>query len=413
MKIIVHKDIFNEVYLPHLLNYSKRYEIYYGGAGSGKSYFVAQKLVYKALNSRRKILVLRKVGRTVKNSVFQLILDTLVQFKIKDKCKINKTDFSIELPNGSLFLCSGLDDPEKIKSITGLTDAWLEEATEFAQDDFNQIDLRIRDPYAENQQIILSFNPVSKANWAYLQFFADNEELIDFRARVDIIKSNYLDNPHLPQQYIDSLLMLKATNPVYYGIYALGDFGSLDKLVYSNWQSFDFKQEDIKGQLLCGLDFGYTNDPTAFVAGILVPEENRIYVFKEWGGTGYLNDAIAAQIQDMGFAKSTIMADAAEQKSIDEIKKLGIYRIKPCVKGQGSVLQGIQKLQQYELVIHPDCKEIINELQNYAWEKDKQTNEYINKPVDKFNHYLDALRYSLQCLDDRIPLRSFNKDLLF
>ena len=413
MKIIVHKDIFNDVYLPHLTDYSKRYEIYYGGAGSGKSYFVAQKLVYKALSSRRKILVLRKVGRTVKNSVFQLILDTLVQFKIKDKCKINKTDFSIELPNGSLFLCSGLDDPEKIKSITGLTDAWLEEATEFAQDDFNQIDLRIRDPYAKNQQIILSFNPVSKANWAYLQFFADNEELNDFRSRVEIVKSNYLNNPHLPQQYIDSLLMLKATNPVYYGIYALGDFGSLDKLVYSNWQFFDFKREDIKGQLLCGLDFGYTNDPTAFVAGILVPEENRIYVFKEWGGTGYLNDAIAAQIQEMGFAKSTIMADAAEQKSIDEIKRLGIYRIKPCVKGQGSVLQGIQKLQQYELIIHPDCKEIINELQNYSWEKDKQTNEYINKPVDKFNHYLDALRYSLQCLEDRIPLKSFNKDLLF
>ena len=413
MKIIVHKDIFNDVYLPHLLDYNKRYEIYYGGAGSGKSYFVAQKLVYKALSSRRKILVLRKVGRTVKNSVFQLILDTLVQFKIKDKCKINKTDFSIELPNSSLFLCSGLDDPEKIKSITGLTDAWLEEATEFAQDDFNQIDLRIRDPYAENQQIILSFNPVSKANWAYLQFFADNEELSDFRTRVEIVKSNYLDNPHLPQQYIDSLLMLKATNPVYYGIYALGDFGSLDKLVYSNWQSFDFNKDDIQGQLLCGLDFGYTNDPTAFVAGILVPEENRIYVFKEWGGTNFLNDAIAAQIQEMGFAKSTIMADSAEQKSIDEIKRLGIYRIKPCVKGQGSILQGIQKLQQYELVIHPSCKEIINELQNYAWEKDKQTNEYINKPIDKFNHYLDALRYSLQCLDDRIPLRSFNKDLLF
>ena len=103
--------------------------------------------------------------------------DTLNSFHLLDKCKINKTDYSIELPNGSLFLCSGLDDPEKIKSITGLTDAWLEEATEFAQDDFNQIDLRIRDPFAQNQQIILSFNPVSKANWCYLQFFAENPEL--------------------------------------------------------------------------------------------------------------------------------------------------------------------------------------------------------------------------------------------
>ena len=413
MKLIIHKNIFNDIYLPHLKDFTKRYEVYYGGAGSGKSYFVAQKLVIKALSDRRKVLVLRKVGRTVKNSVFQLILDTLNLFQIKDKCKINKTDFSIELPNGSVFLCSGLDDPEKIKSIAGLTDAWLEEATEFTQDDFNQIDLRIRDPLAKDQQLILSFNPVSKASWCYLQFFAENPELDEFRSKVEIVKSNYTNNPHLPQAYVDSLLLLKATNPVYYGIYALGDFGSLDKLVYSNWQKFEFNKEDIKGDLIIGLDFGYTNDPTALVAAIVNAEENRIYVFKEWGGTGLLNDDIAKNIIDFGFAKSIIKADSAEQKSIDEIKRAGVLRISPCTKGQGSILQGIQKLQQYELIIHPDCKEILNELQNYAWEKDKQTNEYINKPIDKYNHYLDALRYALQCLDERVPLRSMDKKMLF
>lgn len=413
MKIIVKKNIFNDIYLPHLTDYSKRYEIYYGGAGSGKSFFVAQKLVYKALSERRKILVLRKVGRTTKNSTFQLLLDTLDQFKIRNKCKINKTDFSIELPNSSLFICSGLDDPEKIKSIAGLTDAWLEEATEFSQDDFNQIDLRIRDPHARGQQLILSFNPVSKANWCYLQFFSDNLELKEFRDKVEIVKSNYLNNPHLPQAYIDSLLSLKATNPAYYSIYALGNFGSLDKLVYSNWQSFDFDEKQLKGPLICGLDFGYTNDPTAFVAGIVEPKENRIYIFKEWGGTGFLNDDIAAQIKEMGFSKSIIKADSAEEKSIAEIKKMGIYRISGCTKGQGSILQGIQKLQQYELIIHPNCKEVINELQNYSWQKDKQTNEYINKPIDKYNHYLDALRYSLQCLEERMPLRTMDKNILF
>ena len=161
------------------------------------------------------------------------------------------------------------------------------------------------------------------------------------------------------------------------------------------------------------MDFGYTADPTAFVAAKVVPEEKRIYVFKEWGGPGYLNNEIAEQIKAMGFAKSVIKADSAEQKSIEEIKQAGVYRISPCVKGQGSILQGIQKLQQYELIIHPDCKNIIEELQNYSWEKDKQTNEYINKPVDKYNHYLDALRYSLQCLDERVPLRTMDKNLLF
>lgn len=413
MKLIVRKEIFNEVYLPYVEDWRHRYEVYYGGAGSGKSFFVGQKVVFKALASRRKILVLRKVGKTVKNSVFQLLLETLDQFKLRDRCKINKTDFSIELPNGSIFLCSGLDDPEKIKSITGLTDAWLEEATEFTQDDFNQIDLRIRDPFAPDQQLFLSFNPVSKANWCYLQFFKPNPELEEFRSRVLVVHTNYKDNTRLPQSYVDALLLMAATNPVYYKIYALGEFGSLDKLIYNNWQSFDFNPSLIRGQPLCGLDFGYTNDPTAFTASTLVPAENRIYVFKEWGGTGYLNDQIAAEIKKMGFAKSVIIADAAEQKSIDEIKQQGIYRIKPCVKGQGSVLQGIQKLQQYELIVHPDCIEVINELQNYAWEKDRATNEYINKPQDKYNHYLDSLRYSLQCVEDRVPLRTMDKSLLF
>lgn len=413
MKLIVRKEIFNEVYLPYVEDWSHRYEVFYGGAGSGKSFFVGQKVVFKALASRRKILVLRKVGKTVKNSVFQLLLETLDQFKLRDRCKINKTDFSIELPNGSIFLCSGLDDPEKIKSITGLTDAWLEEATEFTQDDFNQIDLRIRDPFAPNQQLFLSFNPVSKANWCYLQFFKPNPELEEFRSRVLVVHTNYKDNTRLPQSYVDALLLMASTNPVYYKIYALGEFGSLDKLIYNNWQSFDFNPSLIRGQPLCGLDFGYTNDPTAFTASTLVPAENRIYVFKEWGGTGYLNDQIAAEIKKMGFAKSVIIADAAEQKSIDEIKQQGIYRIKPCVKGQGSVLQGIQKLQQYELIVHPDCIEVINELQNYAWEKDRATNEYINKPQDKYNHYLDSLRYSLQCVEDRVPLRTMDKSLLF
>ena len=413
MKIKVHTNIFCPVYLPHLNPDGHRILVFYGGAGSGKSFFVAQRLVYKALRSRRKILVLRKVNRTTKASTFQLLLDTLDQFGIRDRCSINRTDFTITLPNGSMFLCMGLDDPEKIKSITGLTDAWLEEATEFSLDDFSQVNLRVRDPKAENQEVILSMNPVSRANWTYLQFFAENPDLDEFRKTVRIVHTTYKDNPHLPEAYVQALLMMKATNEVYYKIYALGEFGSLDKLIYNNWQKMDFDPDTIKGQLLCGLDFGYTNDPTAFTASILVENERRIYIFKEWGGTGYLNNAIADQIKEMGFAKSIICADSAEQKSIDEIKRLGISRIKPCVKGKGSVLQGIQKLQQYELIVHPSCENVIEELENYAWKKDKQTNEYINEPAEGFDHYMDSLRYSLQCLDVRTQLTTMKKDLLF
>lgn len=414
MKLILHKEIFNDVYLSSLDDYSKRYEIYYGGAGSGKSVFVAQKLVKKALTDRRKILVLRKVDKTTKNSTFQLLLDTLTDWKIIDKCKINRTDFTITLPNGSVFLCCGLQDPERIKSITGLTDAWLEEATEFNQEDFNQIDLRIRHPEAKGQQIILSFNPVSKVNWCYKLFFkeAADAAMTDFRAQCKILHTNYLDNKFLPQSYIDSLLLLKATNLDYYKIYALGEFGSLSKLVFNNWKVEEFDCTQVHGDLCVGLDFGFIADPTALVASIVDDENKKIYVFNAKSRKGLLNNEIAEMIKAEGFAKSSIIADSAEQKSIEEIKREGISRIKPATKGQGSILQGIQKLQQYQIIVHPSgAAALIEELKNYCWEKDKKTNEYINKPIDKYNHCIDALRYSLQCMEHH-KVKTMDKTLL-
>lgn len=412
MRIVLKKNLFNKAYLPHLNDYSKRYEIYYGGAGSGKSKFIAQKLILKGMNDRRKFLVLRKVNSTSKNSTFQLLLDTLSEWKLLDKSKVNRTALQITLPSGSIFICMGLDDPEKLKSIAGITDAWMEEATEFTQNDFNQVDLRIRQKVS-NSQIILSFNPVSKANWCYLTFFKENAELDEFRQYCEIVQTTYKDNAFLPQQYIDSLLLLKNTNPVYYKIYAEGEFGSLDKLVYPSWQSFDFDYTKIKGQTCVGLDFGYVNDPTALVLSVVEPNDKRIYIYKEWGGTGYLNDAIANKLKELGLSKTTIIADSAEAKSIDEIKRYGIRRILPAKKGNDSILQGIQRIQQYEIIVHPSCTQTIEELQNYAWTKDKATNEYINKPVDKFNHYLDALRYSIQCLDERPKLQTMDKNMLF
>ena len=420
MDIIVERNVFNDAYLPSLLDYDKRYEIYYGGSGSGKSHFVAQKLIIKAVNDVRKILVCRKVGRTVKNSVFQLLLQQLQFFQLLPLCKVNKTDFTIELSNGSKFLCTGLDDAEKVKSIVGLTDIWMEEATQFLQDDFNQLDLRLRHPTAAGQQMILSFNPVSKVNYCYKLFFNDKyedeqekKEIMEFRGKCKILKTTYQDNQHLPQQYIDSLLLLKGTNPTYFSIYALGEFGSLSKLIYSNWKVQEFNHKDVKGQLLVGLDFGFVNDTTALICSLLDEKNKKIYVFDEWGDVGKTNPEIAQVIKDKGLAKSVIIADSAEQKSIEEIKREGINRIKGAVKGKGSILSGIQKLQQYQLIIHPSCKQTIEQLSNYSWKKDKNTNEYYNQPVDKWNHFLDALRYSLQCADTATKLKTMNKNILF
>lgn len=407
INIKLSKKLFNETYYPYLLNYKHRYEVYYGGAGSGKSVFVAQKLIFKALNQKRKILVIRKVGTTLKDSVFQLINDTLKEWKIYNLCQVNLSTYTITLPNDSVFLFKGLDDREKIKSITDITDIWCEEATELAEDDYTQLDLRLR-ALKPDLQLICSFNPVSKANWVYKKWFASSAQP---NGDTFILKTTYKDNRFLPKAYINALEEKQQTNYSYYKIYALGEFCSLDKLVFSNWETADFDNREINGVLLVGLDFGFINDTTALVASLLDQENKRLYIFKEWGATGKTNKEIADVITVLGFSKSVIIADSAEPKSIEELRRDGISRIRESIKGKDSVIHGIQKLQNYKIIVHPTCEKIITEFENYSWKKDKQSGEYINQPIDEFNHFIDALRYSLQCIKTN-KIKTINKAAL-
>lgn len=399
------RKIFNDAYYNDLFDYTNRYQVFYGGAGSGKSHFVFQKVVVKALNDRRKVLVIRKVARTLKDSCFQMVIDTLAKFQLLSACKINNSTFTIELPNGSMFLFKGMDDEQKIKSVAGITDIVIEEATEITQDEFTQLDLRLR-AISANLQIYLMFNPVSKVNWCYKYWFENGTP-----ANTKIIKTTYKDNKFLPPDYVASLERMRETNFTYWNIYANGEFCSLDKLVFSNWRQSD---EPVAADLplLIGLDFGFINDASALVVARLDESSKRIYVIDEVYQKGLLNDAIADLIKYKGLAKEVIIADAAEQKSIAEIKREGVPRIKAAVKGQGSVLQGIQKLQQYEIVVSSSCPNLLVELQNYSWQKDKSSGEYINQPQDCFNHCIDALRYSLQCVENKARLTTMNKSLL-
>lgn len=397
-QIKLNKKIFNSIYLPYLQENDTRYEIFYGGGGSGKSHFLAQRIIYRSLTSVRKTLVVRKVDRTIRDSVFALLVDMLKKFQIKDMVKINLTNYTIVFPNGSIIVCTGLQDAERIKSIHGITDIWIEEASELTHDEFSQLDIRLRHPSAKHQKMMLSFNPISKQNWVYKTFFENTHP------NSTVLKTTYHDNRFLPDSYTASLEALRETNPAYYDIYCLGEFGSLDRLVFTNWEEEEFNYEDIKGKLAVGLDWGFTNDTTALVASIVL--DDTIYVFNTKGGTGLVNKDIANLISNEGLNKSTIIADSAEPKSIEELKRLGIIRIKASKKGPDSIVHGIQKLQQYKIVVHPSCEELITELMNYSWQKDKQSGEYINKPVDKFNHYIDALRYSLQCIEN--PKEIFN-----
>lgn len=404
----IKKSHFNAIYEPFVKSYTKRYEIYFGGAGSGKSVFIAQKLIIKALSSKRKILIIRKYATTLKDSCYQLIIDILSKWKIIQYCNINKSTLTIELINGSIILFKGMDDSEKIKSITNISDIWIEESTEISEDDFTQLDLRLRGN-AGNLQLYCSFNPVSKVNWVYKKWFSnaayDKENTM-------ILHTTYKDNRFLPKEYIEALEEKINSNPTYYRIYALGEFASLDKLIFNNYIVAPFNHYEIKGELLVGLDFGFVNDVSALIAAILDEPNKRIYIFKSWGDTNKTNEELANIISSLGFAKSVIVADSAEMKSIEEIRRKGISKIKPAVKGKDSILHGIQKLQQYKIIIHPSCAAVITEFENYSWKKDSKSNEYINQPIDKFNHYIDALRYSLQCVEDKKKMKTLNKSLL-
>lgn len=177
----------------------------------------------------RKVLVIRRYGTTIENSVFTLLCDILRQWGLFRFCKVNNTKYSVTLPNGSRFICSGLDDEEKIKSIAGITDIWAEEATELNRNQFTQLDLRLR-ARVEALQIFVSFNPVSKANWVFQKWFTEGAEYDE--AQTMILRTTYRDNRFLTPEYVRSLEEKQREDPVYYRIYALGEFCSLDKLVF-------------------------------------------------------------------------------------------------------------------------------------------------------------------------------------
>lgn len=408
MKIRIRRTIFNDTFFPLLEDNEHDVILLVGGGASGKSYFSFQRAVIRAIQDRRKYLVVRKSATDLRRSCWVDLQNTIKQFKITGLCKINMTNMTIELPNGSSFLCMGIDDFEKVKSIPDITDCIIEEASEITFDDFSQLKMRLRGKGNLRNQIVLMTNPISKVNWIYKHFFENGCK----EPNCLINRSTYKDNKFVNETTVRALESYKTTNPMFYRVYCLGEFGSISKQVFTNYHSEELDIDALRKQglqHLVGLDFGFVNDPTAIIDCLLDESHKRIYVLREFYKTGLLNSDIANQLQLMGLSKSLIIADSAEQKSIEEIKRAGISRIKPSIKGKGSVLQGIQKLQQYELVVDSSCFNLLEELENYSWKKDKASGEYINEPIDEYNHAIDALRYSLQCIDVRHQLRTIPK----
>lgn len=387
------KDFFNEVYLP-LLDNEERWTVIMGGGGSGKSHFVAQKMILKALKyPKRKVLVIRKVASTLRESVYALFIDQLSAIGVLQYCKYTTSHMKITLPNGSEFIFMGLDDSEKIKSIAGIDDIVIEEATELTKSDFMQLNTRLRSK-AKNQQIHLMYNPMSKAKWVYDFFHVQKQP------NCVVLRTNYTHNKFLPQDYVDSLLASKETDPHYYSVYALGEFGNLGKTVFNNWKEEAFDVNELvrnnNDLTTCiAMDFGFTNDPTTILFSLADLENKKLYVVEETWQKGLLNNEIAEIIHEKGYHKQLILADSAEPKSIEEIKGLGVPKIKGVKKGAGSINQGIQFMQQFEIVIHSSCQHTIQEFMDYSYQLDKATDQYVNGKFTGADHCIDAIRYSL------------------
>lgn len=385
------KKDFNDIYLPYLQN-TDRFLVFYGGRGSGKSVFIAQRYIYKCISQPYfRLLFCRKVARTVRNSQFQLFKDLITRAKLTDIFIIREGNMEIECVNGNKMIAGGMDDTEKIKSIQELTDVWCEEATEFTEVDIVNLNLVLRTRKAPNQ-IVLSFNPISKANHLYESLFL----LKKYPAT--IVKTTYLDNRFLPAGYAAEMERLKEINYNLYLYSALGEWGGMmEGLIYTHWEVVNEIPEGL--ETIYGLDFGF-NHPTALVKVDL--RENVMYAQQMIYKTEITNSDLIQRMKDMGIAREPIYCDAAEPQRIEELYRAG-FNVKPANKEKDSVKKGIDVIKSRKLYITSDSGDLIKELNSYVWSKDKNNNT-LDVPIKFFDDACDAMRYAVYTHTvDKVP----------
>ena len=383
-------------------NFKGRYRVCKGSRGSKKSRTTALFFIYSMMKyPEANLLVVRKVYRTLKDSCFTDLKWAINILGVQDYWSVKESPLEIiYIPTGQKILFRGLDDPLKVTSITvetgNLCWAWIEEAYEINKEqDFNMLDESIRGKIEEPlyKQITLTFNPWNERHWLKKRFFDVEDENIMAKT------TNYMCNEWLDDSDKKLFEDMKKNNPRRYQVAGLGNWGIVEGLVYENWEEKEFDVNEIskrKGvKSAFGLDFGYTNDPSAFFCGLIDVANKEIYVFDEIYKNAMKNRQIAEEIIRKGYGKEKIVADSQEPKSIDELYDLGLKGIRKSRKGRDSVNNGVQYIQDYKIIIHPRCVNFITEILNYMWDKDKFDNP-INKPVDDFNHLMDAMRYALE-----------------
>lgn len=412
----------NEIFLPDIVgrgygtywNYKGRYRVCKGSRASKKSTTTAMNLIYRIMEyPESNALVVRKTYRTLLDSCFAQLKWAVNRLGVKDYFDFKLSPLEIIYkPTGQKILFRGLDDPLKVTSVTvdvgSLCFLWIEEAYEImSESDFDMLDESIRGevPKGHFKQITLTFNPWNERHWIKGRFFdkVDKDVLA--------ITTNYTCNEWLDRSDLNVFERMKENNPRRYQVAGLGNWGIVDGLIYENFEERQFTLEDVKDyKTVAGLDFGYTNDPTAFFIGFLDKKDSILYVWDEMYSKGLSNKKIYENIKNMGYSKEKITGDSAEPKSIDELKGYGL-RIKGAKKGKDSILNGIQWIQDLKIVIHPRCNNFLTEISNYQWDKDK-FGKALNRPIDDFNHLLDAMRYALEDDIQSKTIKAVNRSIL-
>lgn len=397
-EVQLHTEVFNDVYLPYLKDETPT-QIYYGGASSGKSVFMAQRAIFDLLNGGRNYLICRQVGRTLRGSVVQEINKIIQQWNVKSLFHINKTDGTVTCENGYQIVFTGLDDVEKLKSITPskgvFTDTWIEEATETESDSIGLLLKRQRGGSEKTpKRLILSFNPILQLHWIYKEYFAAigwEDEQKEYRDdKLLILKTTYKDNRFLTTQDIERLE--DESDSYRYNVYTLGRWGVLGDVIFTNWSVKDLS--DMHDQFTNhrnGLDFGFSIDPAALWVAHYDKMRKTIYIYDELYERGLTNDLLAIEIINR-VQSNYVTGDSAEPKSIVELRNAGV-NIRGAKKGKDSVNFGIQWLQQQTIIIDTKCINTRNEISTYHWKQDKDGNA-MRIPVGKNDHLIDAGRYA-------------------
>lgn len=402
-----------QLYLPDLVGsgygkfwrYKGRYRVCKGSRASKKSKTTALWYIYNIVKyPAANLLVIRKTERTLRNSCFADLQWAISRLHLDPWFKTTTSPLEIIYkPTGQRIIFRGLDDPLKITSISVekgcLCWVWIEECYEILNEtDFDFINESIRGEVPEGlfKQFTITFNPWNSKHWLKKRFF-DPKDDPDILA----MTTNYMCNEWLDDADRRMFEDMKIRNPKRYQVAGLGDWGIVDGLIFENWREERFDVNKIRKipNVISkfGLDFGYTNDPTALFCALVDIDNKTIYVFDELYEKGLTNDMIFKRIEHMGFVKEKITADSAEPKSIQELRNLGLFGIRKARKGKDSINNGIQFLQNFEIVVHPRCVNFLTEISNYMWDQDK-FGKKLNVPIDDFNHLMDAMRYATEDL---------------